>query len=98
MPSDVAGTIRDLMVGVVEHGTATKAAIPGMQVAAKTGTAQTGRGTSHAWMIAFAPAQSPRAAVAVIVEDQPNSEDATGGQVAAPVARAVLQAALGTSP
>jgi peptidoglycan glycosyltransferase len=45
-------------------------------------------------MIAFAPADQPRVAVAVIVEDQRNSEDTTGGAVAAPIARAVIQAAL----
>jgi peptidoglycan glycosyltransferase len=91
---DVAATLRDLMIGVVDHGTATRVAIPGTQVAAKTGTAQTDRNTQHAWMIAFAPADQPRVAVAVIVEDQRNSEDTTGGAVAAPIAKAVIQAAL----
>jgi len=94
MASDVAATLRDLMVEVVRRGTATRAALPDVQVAAKTGTAQTDRNTQHAWMIAFAPADQPRVAVAVIVEDQRNSEDATGGAVAAPIARAVIQAAL----
>jgi peptidoglycan glycosyltransferase len=93
---DVASTMRDMMIGVVEHGTATRVAIPGTQVAAKTGTAQTGNNTSHTWMVAFAPADAPRVAVAVIVENQPNVSEATGGVVAAPIARAVLQAALAT--
>lgn len=94
MASDVAATLRDLMIQVVRRGTATRVALPDVQVAAKTGTAQTDRDTQHAWMIAFAPAEQPRIAVAVIVEDQRNSEDTTGGAVAAPVARAVIQAAL----
>src|SRR4029077_6822323 len=91
---DVASTMRDMMIGVVTHGTATRVALPGVQVAAKTGTAQTGNNTSHTWMVAFAPADAPRVAVAVIVENQPNVSEATGGVVAAPIARAVLQAAL----
>ncbi|MCU1448713.1 MAG: penicillin-binding protein transpeptidase [Acidimicrobiales bacterium] len=92
----VASTMRDLMIGVVQNGTATRVAIPGTQVAAKTGTAQTGNNTSHTWMVAFAPADAPRVVVAVIVENQPNVSEATGGVVAAPIARAVLQAALAT--
>jgi peptidoglycan glycosyltransferase len=92
---DVASTMRDLMVGVVTSGTATRVAIPGVSVAAKTGTAQTGNNTSHTWMVAFAPADAPRVAVAVIIENQPNVLESTGGVVAAPVAKAVLQAALG---
>ena len=94
VPPAVAATLRDLMVGVVNGGTATAIAIPGVQVAAKTGTAQTGTGTSHAWIIGFAPADAPRIAVAVIVEAQPGASEATGGRVAAPIAKAVLQAAL----
>jgi peptidoglycan glycosyltransferase len=93
---EVASTMRDMMIGVVTNGTATRVAIPGTQVAAKTGTAQTGNNTSHTWMVAFAPADAPRVVVAVIVENQPNVSEATGGVVAAPIAKAVLQAALAT--
>jgi penicillin-binding protein A len=87
------------MIGVVEQGTATNMAIPGFEVGAKTGTAQTnlpdGRDASHLWMIAFGgPPGDPQVAVAVVVLDQPPSSDFTGGQVAGPVARAVLAAAL----
>ncbi|MGH9163989.1 MAG: peptidoglycan D,D-transpeptidase FtsI family protein, partial [Acidimicrobiales bacterium] len=92
-----AAALRDLMVGVVNGGTATRAAIPGVQVAAKTGTAQTVGENSHAWLIAFAPAEAPRVAVAVIVESQPGiGDNVTGGRVAAPIAQAVMRAALGT--
>ena len=95
--ADVASTMTDMMIGVVQHGTATRVALSSVQVAAKTGTAQTGNNTSHTWMVAFAPASAPTVVVAVIVENQPNVSDAVGGVVAAPIARAVLQAALGTS-
>lgn len=91
---DVAHTTRDLMVGVVTGGTGTAAQIPGVSVAGKTGTAQTGNNTTHTWFIAFAPANAPRVAVAVMLENQPASNEATGGALAAPIAQAVLRAAL----
>ena len=92
--AETAATVNQLMVDVVNNGTAKRAAINGVQVAAKTGTAQTGRNTAHAWIIAFAPAENPTVAVAVIVENQPEVSTATGGKIAAPIARRVLQAAL----
>jgi len=95
VPPDVAHSVRDMMIGVVKGGTGTLAQIPGVTVAGKTGTAQTGRDTTHTWFVAFAPAENPRVAVAVIVEDQPNVNEATGGTVAAPIAKQVMQAALG---
>ncbi len=96
VPADVAHTVRDMMVSVVEDGTGVNAQIPGVAVAGKTGTAQTGRDTSHVWFIAFAPAENPTIAVAVVIEDQPNVDEATGGTLAAPIAKAVIEAALGT--
>ena len=66
----------------------------GVQVAAKTGTAQTGRGTAHAWVVAFAPADDPTIAVAVIVENRPEVSTATGGKIAAPIARRMITSAL----
>ena len=93
-----ASQVRDMMVGVVERGTATSARLPGIQVAAKTGTAQTVGNNAHAWMTAFAPADAPRVAVAVIIESQPGLGDVTGGRTAGPVVRAVLQAALNADP
>jgi peptidoglycan glycosyltransferase len=90
-----AAALRDMMVAVVNSGTARRAAVPGVQVAAKTGTAQTTGDNSHAWIVAFAPAEAPRVAVAVIVESQPGLGDTvTGGRVAAPIAQAVMHAAL----
>jgi penicillin-binding protein A len=98
MTPQEATTLRDAMVGVVANGTATRLAVPDVLTAGKTGTAQTGLGTSHAWIIGFAPADAPRVAVAVIVEGQPGADEATGGRVAAPIGRAVLEAALRVVP
>jgi peptidoglycan glycosyltransferase len=95
VPSDVAHSVRDMMIGVVERGSGTAARIPGVRVAGKTGTAQTGRDTSHVWFVSFAPADNPRVAVAVVLEDQPNQDDATGGRLAAPIAQTVMRAVLG---
>lgn len=95
MSPQAAAAVRDMMVGVVAAGSGTRAAIPGVAVAAKTGTAQTTGENAHAWMIAFAPAEAPTVAVAVVVESQDGVSEATGGRVAAPIAQATLRAALG---
>ena len=88
--STTAATLRALMVQVVQSGTGTAAALPGVQVAGKTGTAEVAEAESHAWFAGFAPAEAPSVVVVVIVEN-----GGTGGSVAAPVARKVLEAALG---
>jgi peptidoglycan glycosyltransferase len=94
---DNAAALTDMMVSVVQSGTGTAAQIPGVEVAGKTGTAQHGDGADpHAWFTSFAPADVPRVAVAVIVLDGGSlGSEATGGQVAAPIAKAVMEAALG---
>jgi penicillin-binding protein A len=99
----IASTVRDLMVGVVEGGTGTAAGIPGVEVAGKTGTAELGpapvspdeqggepQQEQDAWFTAFAPAGNPKLAVAVLVAS--TTED--GGTVAAPIAREILTAGL----
>lgn len=92
--SDTANTIRDMMVGVVQSGTGKAAQIPGVKVAGKTGTAQTGNSrAAHAWFMSFAPADDPQVAVAVVVENGGASRG-DGGAVAAPVAREVMKAAI----
>ena len=97
MEAPAAEELTTMMVRVVQSGTGTAAQIPGVTVAGKTGTAQHGTGQApHAWFIAFAPAQNPVVAVAVLVEDGGNlSHEATGGKVAAPIARGVIEAVLG---
>jgi cell division protein FtsI/penicillin-binding protein 2 len=85
-----AATVRDMMVLVVKSGSGTRAAISGVTVAGKTGTAEAGKSVqTHAWFIAFAPAENPRVAIAIILENV-----GVGGQLAAPAAKPVLQAAL----
>ncbi len=89
-----AAQMTQLMINVVQSGTGVAAKIPGVEVAGKTGTAQTGNNTIHAWFVCFAPASQPTVAVAVLVENQPEGNDAQGGTIAAPIAKAMLQAAL----
>ncbi len=93
----VAAKLTELMVGA-EKVAQQKGAIPGVQIASKTGTAEHGTDPRHtpphAWYIAFAPAQTPRVAVAVLVENGGDRMSATGGALAAPIGRAVIEAAL----
>ena len=104
-----AATVGRMMVDVVQAGTGRAAAVPGVQVAGKTGTAQAPGGPPHAWFIGYAPAGTPgaapgtpgapRLAVAVIVERGGDlGDEATGGRVAAPVAGQVLAALLALPP
>ncbi len=98
--SDVALDLRDAMVNVVETGTARGVAVPGLEVGAKTGTAQLGTEPpkSHAWMIAFAgqPGRTPEIAVAVIVEGTEGASEQTGGREAGPIVRALIQTYFGS--
>lgn len=93
----VADQLSTMMQTVVTSGTGTAAQIPGVAVAGKTGTAEHEVGKPpHAWFIAFAPAQDPQVAIAVLVEDGGSAgSEATGGRVAAPIARDVMRAVLG---
>jgi peptidoglycan glycosyltransferase len=84
-----------MMTRVVESGTGTNAQISGVDGAGKTGTAETGvAGRNNTWFIAFAPAGDPQVAVAVALSNQ----SSTGGETAAPIARAIMQAVLGRNP
>jgi peptidoglycan glycosyltransferase len=97
MSASTADQLTEMMVGVVESGSGTAAQISGVTVAGKTGTAQHGDGSEppHAWFTAFAPADDPQVAVAVVVENGGSQgSEATGGRVAAPIARAVIEAVL----
>ena len=93
----VAAQLTAMMELVVASGTGTAAQLPGIRVAGKTGTAEHAVGVPpHAWFVGFAPAQDPQIAVAVIVEDGGLAgSEATGGRVAAPIAKAIFQAVLG---
>jgi peptidoglycan glycosyltransferase len=94
-----AAALTQMMLGVVQSGTGTAAQIPGIQVAGKTGTAQNGTPTPDAWFVGFAPVgaapDQPEYAFAVLVEHGGTlRSEATGGAVAAPIAKAVLRALL----
>lgn len=97
----VAAKLTELMIGA-EKSAQQKGALPGVQIASKTGTAEHGtdpRNTPpHAWYIAFAPAHAPKVAVAVLVENGGDRLSATGGALAAPIGRAVIEAALQGGP
>jgi peptidoglycan glycosyltransferase len=94
MSQTTATEVGEMMSHVVnDGGTGTAAALPGIEVAGKTGTAQLGSGTSlnEVSFIAFAPLANPRIAIAVTIERSAGE----GGTVAAPIAKAVLQSLLG---
>lgn len=82
-----ANFIKDLMVETVKDGTGRAASIRGITVAGKTGTAENEKDADHSWFVGFAPAENPKIAVAVILENDGGS----GGTTAAPVAQAVMK-------
>jgi penicillin-binding protein A len=87
-----ADELTQMMELVVQGGTGTAAQIPGVRVAGKTGTAEIGRGNIHTtWFASFAPANAPRVAIAVVVENQLNG---FGGTISAPIAKQVMEALL----
>jgi peptidoglycan glycosyltransferase len=92
MKTSTADALNQMMQAVVTGGTGTAAQIPGIRVAGKTGTAETGGpGTPNTtWFIAFAPANAPRVAVAVALQNQTGA----GGTTAAPIAKAIMEALL----
>jgi len=91
MKPSTAQVLTDMMVSAVSAGTGTAAQISGIDVAGKTGTAETGvAGRNTTWFVAFAPASEARIAVAVALENQTG----TGGSTAAPIAREIMTTAL----
>ena len=92
MKTGTADDLTRMMEAVVTGGTGTAAQIPGVRVAGKTGTAETGsrERPNTTWFIAFAPAGAPRVAVAVVLENQTGA----GGTTAAPIAKEIMQALL----
>ena len=96
MTPEDAQELQQMMSVVVSQGTGSNAQIPGVEVGGKTGTAQSDpKRKPFAWFTSFAPVDDPSVAVAVIVEDADiPRDDIAGGRVAAPIARAVMEAAL----
>ena len=93
MSKKAAGDLAGMMSRVVEEGSGTAAALEGIPVAGKTGTAEVGpnREFTQPWFIAFAPVERPRMAIAVTLE----RTQGQGGTVAAPIAKRVLEALIG---
>ncbi|GAA4282599.1 penicillin-binding transpeptidase domain-containing protein [Brevibacterium daeguense] len=93
---ETAQELTDMMVSVVTDGTGSAGQIPGIDVAAKTGTAQHAEGAApHAWYTSFAPADDPQVAVAVVVESGGRAgSEAYGGSTAGPIAKAVMEAVI----
>jgi peptidoglycan glycosyltransferase len=89
MKPSTATSITAMMEAVVNEGTGTSAQIPGVQVAGKTGTAETqiGNKINNVWFVAFAPAADPRVAIAVTLQGVPGQ----GAAFAAPVAKTVIE-------
>ncbi|MEV7613078.1 penicillin-binding protein 2 [Streptomyces sp. NPDC089799] len=99
LSAENAQKVQSMMVNVVEHGTGGRAKIRGVTVGGKTGTAQHGEKNSkkpYAWFISYAKTdQGSPVAVAVVIEDSSaDREDTTGGGLAAPVAKAVMEAVI----
>ena len=87
--ASTAEELTEMMTLVTQPGgSGTNAAIPGMEVAGKTGTAETGTDLTHNWFIGFAPADDPQVAVAVVIEFGGGS----GNELAAPIARQMMEA------
>jgi penicillin-binding protein A len=91
MSEDTAATLNDMMQSVVAEGTGTAAAVSGIDVAGKTGTAEISGGVNQAWFIGFAPADDPQIAIAVTVE----RTSGFGGPTAGPIFKSVAESLLG---
>jgi len=92
MKPSTAAALTSMMAAVVNEGTGTPAQIPGVQVAGKTGTAETqiGAAINDVWFIAFAPAANPTVAIAVTLRGVPGQ----GASFAAPIAKRVIESLL----
>jgi penicillin-binding protein A len=95
MSAENSKILRDMMVGVVSRGTASKARIPGITVGGKTGTAENAPGDlAHAWFVGFAPSDQSEVAVAVVLQNGGGATEVSGNSLAAPIAAAVMRAVL----
>ena len=92
MAPETASVLAQMMERVVTEGTGRRAAVPGVRVAGKTGTATGAGGFSNPWFIGFAPVENPTIAIAVFIEGSTESgESATGGSTAAPIASVLIE-------
>ena len=92
MTSDTAATLTQMMERVVTEGTGRGAAVPGVRVAGKTGTATGSDDFSNPWFIGFAPVEDPSIAIAVFIEgSEVSGESASGGSLAAPIASQLIE-------
>jgi peptidoglycan glycosyltransferase len=95
MKSENAKILRNMMLGVVENGTASKARISGISVGGKTGTAENVPGDpAHAWFVGLAPTQNSKIAIAVVLQNGGGAAEVSGNALAAPIAAAVMRAVL----
>ena len=92
MSEDTASELNDMMQSVVNEGTGTAAAVSGIDVAGKTGTAEISPGVNDAWFIGFAPANDPKIAISCIVEHT----SGFGGPTCGPIFKAVAESLLGS--
>jgi peptidoglycan glycosyltransferase len=88
---DIANQITEWMVSAVSEGIANRAAVPGVQVAGKTGTAELGNGTNNSWFTGFAPANNPQVGVTIVME---GVDITTGAQLTSPNAKRIFEAVL----
>ena len=94
MKRSTAAQLNEMMTNVVREGTGTAAALQGIDVGGKTGTAERGGPINQAWFIGFAPSKNPRVGIAVTVENTTGQ----GGTIAAPIAKQVMQTLLREGP
>ena len=93
--SSTADALTEMMLSVVTDGSGKGAQIPGVEVAGKTGTAEDNPRSPTLWFTSFAPADDPQIAVAVVLENEGESNsETTGGALASPIAREIMQAAI----
>lgn len=88
---EIAKQITDWMASVVTDGIAKTAAVPGVQVAGKTGTAELGNGTNNSWFTGFAPADNPKVSVTIVME---GVDIYTGAKLTSPNAKKIFEAVL----
>ncbi len=88
---EISRQITEWMASVVSDGIAKGAAVPGVQVAGKTGTAELGDGSNNSWFTGFAPANDPQVSVTIVMQ---GVDISTGAQLTSPNAKKIFEAVL----